>query len=118
MYDDHYSMEGLDGEVVTTVYYYYYCIGGIGGPGFDYENAPTEYTISGTGSVQAPVVIIDDMDPEGMEMFSGDLEAGDGGSRGGSDFNNIMFAPNMATATISDNDGNEKVWVEEWEEGE
>jgi hypothetical protein len=77
-----------------------------GGLGFDYWSVSTVFTISSTGSVRAPVVIIDDTKPEEPEMFFGNLAAGSGG--GLIDFTNIMFAPDVATATISDNDGNKE----------
>jgi hypothetical protein len=83
--------------------------GGPGGLGFDYVSVSTVFTISGTGSVRAPVVIIDDMEPEGPELFFGNLAAEDQGSGFEFiDFTNIMFAPDVATATIIDNDGNKE----------
>jgi hypothetical protein len=95
-------MKSLAGKVVMIIT----LSGGSGGSCLDYHSVSTEYIISGTGSVQAPVVIIDNRDSEGPGIFSGSLKGGRS-KLDSADFTNIMFAPNNATATISDNDGNE-----------
>ena len=61
----------------------------------------TEYTITGMGSVVAPVGIIDDVIAEEDENFFGNLGFG-----GGLTFSNILLEPALAQATIIDEDGN------------
>ena len=71
--------------------------------GADYNATRTQLSITGTGSVAAPVQIIDDSFPEGKEGFFGYLEAGTGASA----LSNIVLDPAIAFANIIENDGKE-----------
>ena len=68
----------------------------------DFDNTTVEFSITGTGSVTAPVPIIDDFTLEEVESFSANLAAGSGAGV----YFNIVFDPILASANIIDNDGN------------
>ena len=57
-----------------------------------------EFSITGTGSVSAPVQIISDIFLEGLEDFSGNIAAGNGASA----FSKVIFDPVRAFANIID----------------
>ena len=67
-----------------------------------------EFSITGTESVSVPVNITNDQTQEGGENFFGNLAAGSGTAS----FTNIVFDPILATANITDDDGND-----DWEGG-
>ena len=67
----------------------------------DFNATSTEYSITGMGSVTAPVGIINDVIAEEEEDFFGNLGFG-----GGLTFSNIRLEPARAEATIIDEDGN------------
>ena len=74
----------------------------------DYIGVSMEFSIASTESVSVPVNITNDGVQEGGVNFFGNLAAGSGAAN----FTNIMFDPILATANITDDDGND-----DWEGG-
>ena len=66
--------------------------------GIDFEETSTEYSISGTSSVSAPVNIMNDLEIEGSEGFNVTLVVG----AGFAGVANVSFNPNQATSEIID----------------
>ena len=66
--------------------------------GIDFEETSTEYSITGTSSVSAPVNIMNDLEIEGSEGFNVTLLVG----AGFAGLANVSFNPNQATSEIID----------------
>ena len=70
--------------------------------GIDYEQTSTNFTLSLTGQVTAPVNLVDDSEVEATEDFFGNIAAVAGQDQ--QVLMNVDFDPILATATIIDDD--------------